>query len=235
MSPLPSLAALFLLAGGRLVGWFFHLGLIGLLLVSTVDSSFVPLPIPGISDIMLVIFAADHASFFLLVLIGTIGSAAGGFISYTVGQAGGMAFLEKHVPERILQRVTGWMESHAILSVALPAILPPPMPLSAFVLAAGAVHMSRKKFMTAFTVSRFVRHVIAVWLGVRYGHHVLALWTRFSARWGSLILICVWTFILLFTGLAIWKLYQTSKQVNLKPGERLKQGVQRRLPARRSA
>ena len=225
-------ATLLLLAGGhRLVSLFFHLGLLGLLLVSTVDSSFVPLPIPGISDIMLVIFAADHANIFLLVLIATAGSAAGGFISYTVGQAGGMKFLEKHVPERILKKVTGWMESHSILSVALPAILPPPMPLSAFVLAAGAVHMSRRKFMTAFTASRFVRHAIAVWLGVRYGHQVLGFWNRFSAKWGTTVLVVVWSLILLFTGYAIWKLYQTSKQVNLKPGERLKRGVQR-LPRR---
>ena len=31
--------------------------------------------------------------------------------------------------------------------------------------AAGAVHMSRRKFMTAFTLSRLVRHSIAAWLG----------------------------------------------------------------------
>ena len=35
--------------------FFFHLGLVGLLLVSIVDSSFVPLPIPGVTDIMLII------------------------------------------------------------------------------------------------------------------------------------------------------------------------------------
>ncbi len=30
--------------------WVFHFGLLGLFLVSIVDSSFVPLPVPGISD-----------------------------------------------------------------------------------------------------------------------------------------------------------------------------------------
>lgn len=224
------------MAGGhRLVHWFFSLGLLGLLLVSTVDSSFVPLPIPGISDVMIVLFAANHANLFFLVAIATLGSAAGGFISYSFGQAGGMAFLEKHVPERILKQVTGWMESHAILAVAVPAILPPPMPLSAFVLAAGAVRMSRKKFMTAFTVSRFLRHAIAAWLGIRYGRQVLALWSRFSDRWGTLILIILWSAILLFTGIAIWKLWKTSKQMQMEPGKRLKQGVQSKISGRRAA
>ncbi len=231
----PIAASLFLAGDHHLVSWFVRLGLLGLLLVSTVDSSFVPLPIPGISDIMLVIFAAGHANIYLLVICATVGSAAGGLVSYTVGQAGGMAFLERHVPERILKRVTGWMESHSILSVALPAILPPPMPLSPFVLAAGAVHMSKSKFMTAFTVSRFLRHAIAVWLGVRYGHQVLALWSRFSARWGTTILIVLWAVILLFTGIAVWKLYRTSRELNLRPGDRLKQGMQKRLPRRREA
>jgi len=233
----PRSLAVFLLAasGHRLVSWFFRLGLLGLLLVSTVDSSFVPLPIPGITDIMLVLFAASHTNAILLVLIATLGSAAGGFISYTVGQAGGMKFLSKHVPERILSRVTGWMERHAILAVALPALLPPPMPLSAFVLAAGAVHMSRKTFMTAFTLSRLARHAIAVWLGLRYGHAVLHLWTRFSAKWGTPILIGTWSVLAVFLAIALWRLYKTSKELKLEPGAKLKQGVQRRLPSRREA
>ncbi len=203
--------------GHPLVRFFFHLGLVGLFLVSIVDSSFVPLPIPGITDIMLILYAANHFNAILLVGIATLGSALGGLFSHTVGQAGGMKFLEHHVPARILTRVTSWMESHAILSVSLPAILPPPMPLSPFVLAAGAVHMSRRKFMTAFTLSRLVRHSIAVWLGIRYGHAVLHLWNKFSARWATSILIGVWTVILLSTGFAIWRLYRTSRAMNLKP------------------
>ncbi len=107
-----------------------------------------------------------------------------------------MAFLEKHVSKPILSRVTTWMEDHAILSVSLPALLPPPMPLSPFVLAAGAVHMSRKKFMWAFTISRFIRHCIAIWIGVRYGHAFLRLWSHFSDKWAATILIIIWTTIL---------------------------------------
>jgi membrane protein YqaA with SNARE-associated domain len=201
--------------GHSVMHFFFHLGLVGLGLVSIVDSSFVPLPIPGITDIMLVIYAAGHANPILLVAIATVGSATGGFLSHAAGQAGGMKFLEKHVPERTLHRVTRWMEHHPILSVALPAILPPPMPLSPFVLVAGAVCMSRKTFMTAFTLSRFVRHCIAVWLGIKYGHAVLGLWAHFSARWATTLLIAIWSIILIFTGIAIYKLYKTSR--DLKP------------------
>lgn len=224
MTPsLPTAAVLLAdaLAKGGALHFFFHFGLVGLFFVSIVDSSFVPLPIPGVTDVMLVVFAANHESLILLLLVSTIGSALGGLFSHSVGQAGGMAFLEKHVPERILKRVTSWMERHAILAVSLPAILPPPAPLSPFVLAAGALHMSRKKFMGAFTVSRCARHAIAIWLGVHYGKDVLHLWRSFSARWGTTILISFWTIIVLFTAIALWKLLKTSKSVRRNSADAL--------------
>jgi len=203
-----------------LMHFFFHLGLIGLFLVSIVNSTFVPLPIPGVADILVIIYAAAHANPILLVAIATLGSAIGGFASHAAGAAGGMAFLQKHISQRTLDRITSWMEKHPILAVALPAILPPPMPLWPFILAAGAVHMERKEFMWAFTTSRFLRHVIAVWLGIRYGHAVLRLWASFNAKWATTIMITLWSVILIFTAIAIWKLYRTSREFNLAPHKR---------------
>ena len=192
-------------------------GIAGVFLVSIVDSSFVPLPIPGITDIMVVVLAAEHANLFLLIGAATIGSFLGGYFSYKVGQSGGMAFLEKHVPPRIFKSVCNWMEEHAILSVALPAILPPPMPLSPFVLAAGALKMSRDKFLTTFTVSRAIRHTVAAWLGVHYGRHILHLWNSLSAKYATPVLIVLWVGIAISCAFAFWKLYKTSRTVGVHP------------------
>lgn len=188
----------------------------GVFLVSIVDSSFVPLPVPGITDIMIILLAAQRHSWILLVLFATAGSALGGYFSYQVGHSGGMAFLEKHVPPRIFKRVCEWMENHAILSVALPAVLPPPMPLSPFVLAAGALNMSRKKFLITFTISRALRHAAAAWLGIHYGRHILHLWNKLSAKYATPVLIVLWTLILVSCCIAFWKLYKTSKSVAAK-------------------
>jgi membrane protein YqaA with SNARE-associated domain len=196
---------------------FFSLGLFGVFLVSIVDSSFVPLPIPGVTDIMLVILAARHQNWFLLILAASVGSAIGGYLSYQVGQSGGMAFIEKRIPARIFKLVCDWMENHAILSVALPAILPPPMPLSPFVLAAGALRMSKKKFMSAFVISRTIRHFIVAWLGIHYGHHVLHLWNKLSAQYATTVLIVIWAAILISCAIAIWKLYKTSRTLRAHP------------------
>jgi membrane protein YqaA with SNARE-associated domain len=199
-------------------------GLVGVFLVSIVDSSFVPLPIPGLTDIMIVVLAAQHANLFLLIGGATVGSFLGGYFSYKVGQSGGMVFLEKHVPARIFKPVCHWMETHAILSVALPAILPPPMPLSPFVLAAGALKMSRNKFLITFTVSRFLRHAAFAGLGLYYGPHVLRMWNRFSRKYATPILITIWTLILASVSIAFWKIYRTTREVgghrDLQPAEK---------------
>ena len=216
--PHPTLTPALLLAtpstSNHLLGLLISFGLLGIFLVSIVDSSFVPLPIPGVTDILCVFFAARHTNPFLLIAVSTLGSALGGWFSYQVGQSGGMAFIEKRTPPRLFKRVSTWMESHAVLAVALPALLPPPMPLSVFVLAAGALKMSRPKFLWTFTLSRLLRHAFAVWLGIRYGRNVLRVWNRFSATWGTTILIVLWTGIALSLAYAFWKLYQTRKQLH---------------------
>jgi membrane protein YqaA with SNARE-associated domain len=206
-------------ARSPLMHFLFSFGICGVFLVSIVDSSFVPLPIPGITDIMIIVMAAQHQNVILLVLLASAGSALGGYFSHLVGQRGGMAFLQKHVPPRIFKRVCRWMESHAILSVALPAILPPPMPLSPFVLAAGALNMSRKKFMITFTISRALRHSAAAWLGIHYGRHIVRLWNSISAKYATAFLIVLWVGIAISCAIAFWKLYKTSRAVGVRsPG-----------------
>lgn len=186
-------------------------GIFGLFLVSIVDSSFVPLPLPGITDIMIIVLAAQHSGWFLLILLATAGSALGGYFSYQVGQRGGMAFLERHVPPRIFKRVCEWMENHAILSVALPAILPPPMPLSPFVLAAGALKMSLRRFMTAFTISRALRHGFCVWLGMHYGRVIIRTWNRFYARWDNTMFAVICVLIAVSIGVPIYTMWKEAR------------------------
>jgi len=193
-------------------------GPVGLFFVSIIDSSFIPLPIPGVTDIMLVLMAARHANWIVLVVVASAGSAIGGYVSYRVGMSGGMAFLEKRVPPRIFRRICDWMEHHAILAVALPAILPPPMPLAPFVLAAGALKMSKRKFMMAFTLSRTVRHLIAAGLGLYYGRPILRLWNHLSEKYATTILIVIWSVILVSCAVAFWQLYKASRSVAASQG-----------------
>jgi membrane protein DedA with SNARE-associated domain len=48
-----------------------------------------------------------------------------------------------------------------------------------FLVAAGAMQYSRKKFLGALALGRGIRYTVAAWLGFVYGRHVL----RFFARY----------------------------------------------------
>ena len=48
----PATALFAFAASHKALHFLFHLGLVGLFVISSVDSSFIPLPIPGVTDIM---------------------------------------------------------------------------------------------------------------------------------------------------------------------------------------
>jgi membrane protein YqaA with SNARE-associated domain len=178
--------------GRRIVRYFFKLGLIGLFLISAIDSSPIPLPIPGSSDLLVVLLAAQRHGWFLVTLIATLGSVVGATASYQTGITGGLPLVNKYVPARFRDRITRWTENHSLLSVALPAILPPPAPLMPFLIAAGALKMPRARYYWSFTISRFARHAFFAWLGMHYGRKIMPLYLRFADKYGWVLLVIVW-------------------------------------------
>ncbi len=179
-------------SGRKVVRYFFKLGLLGVFFICIIDSSPIPLPIPGSSDILVVLLAAQRHDWFLVTLIATAGSIIGAAISYQTGVAGGMPLFEKYVPSRFRKRITHWTENHALLSVALPAILPPPAPLMPFLIAAGALKMPRARYYFSFTISRFARHAFYAWLGLHYGRRIMPVYLRFADKYGWILLVIVW-------------------------------------------
>ncbi len=186
-------------------------GLPGLLFVSAVDSSPIPLPIPGSTDILIILLAARSHDWFLLVLLSTIGSMIGGYSSYHAGRVGGMRVLKRYVSARYLERITEWVEHHSVLAVSLPAILPPPMPLTPFLLAAGALKMSLQRYMTAFTISRAVRHGVCAWLGIRYGRVIVRTWNRFYARWDNTMFAVICVLIVVSIGVPLYTMWKEAR------------------------
>ncbi len=195
-------------AGNRITRYFFRLGLLGLFFISVIDSSPIPLPIPGSSDILVVLLAAHRHGWLLVTVIATLGSVVGAGISYQAGIIGGMPLVDKYVPSRFGDRIRNWTEKHAIISTALPAILPPPAPLMPFLIAAGALKMPKSKFYASFTISRFFRHAFFAWLGVHYGRHIMPAYLRFADKYGWILLIAVWGSVIFGVFYAIMKLRQ---------------------------
>ncbi len=175
-----------------MVRYFFKLGLLGLFLIAAIDSSPIPLPIPGSSDLLVTLLAAQRHAWLAVTLVATVGSVVGAAASYHTGLVGGITLVDRYVPRRFRNRIQHWTEEHALLSVALPAILPPPAPLMPFLIAAGAFRMPKTRYYVSFTASRFVRHALFAWLGVHYGRRIMPVYLRFADRYGWILLVIVW-------------------------------------------
>ena len=58
-----------------------------------------------------------------------------------------------------------------------------------------------------------LQHSASAALGVYFGPHVLRIWNIFSRKYGTEILIAIWSVILISVGIAFWKLYKASRAV----------------------
>lgn len=140
-----------------------------------------------------------------LVAWALAGSIVGGYMTWGTGRKGGTAILERFVSAKRLRLVTGWVKGHGALSIAIAALLPPPIPLLPFLLAAGALGVSRGRFFIAYGAARTIRYSLIGWLGFTYGRRLVRLWTKELHGWSGPIL---WTFLaLLLVGAAygVWK------------------------------
>ena len=165
-----------------------------MILIGALDSSL--LSLPEINDYLVVArcYTHPHAVFFF-PMFAAIGSVLGCWLLYTILQRGGLAFRIEHI-----QRVELAYARFGILALAVPALLPPPMPFKVFVATAGALQFPRRRFLWTILVARSVRYYTEGTLAVFYGERVL----RFFKDNGLLIVSTVAGLCLI--GLAVYLL-----------------------------
>jgi membrane protein YqaA with SNARE-associated domain len=185
--------------------WLIHLGVIGVFAVSLLDASIIPLPLPGSTDLLMLLLAANQGNPWLLAAAAISGSLIGGYLTWSAGSKGGEAMLQRYVPKRFLAPITRWVKRNGMLTVSLAAVMPPPIPLMPFLLSAGALGVSRNRFLIGFGVARTARYSLIAWLGVTYGRQVIRAWAQYLAGWSVVV---IWSFIGLLIAAVIfgaWK------------------------------
>lgn len=192
--------------------WVARLGAPGLFAVSLIDASIIPLAIPGSTDLLLIWLIGHGGSPWLLGLCAWGGSLVGAWTTWRLGKKGGEKAIRRYVPPRFQKRVRGWAQKHPLLVLFLPAVLPPPIPLWPFLLAAGALGATWKRFLAAFGAGRALRYGMDSWLAYVYGRRLMRLWSSTLKQWESEIL-CSFIFLTVL-GIAwgIWKLRRTARQ-----------------------
>jgi membrane protein YqaA with SNARE-associated domain len=158
--------------------WLRHLGGVGLVLLGLADNSIVPLP--GSMDVLTILLAARHSNlWWYYAFMATLGAVIGGYITYGLARKGGKEAFESKLSKKTAEKVFNRFERWGFFAVVVPAILPPPFPIVPFLLAAGALQYSRKKFVAALALGRGIRFTIVAGLGAIYGRHIVRFFSRY--------------------------------------------------------
>ena len=155
---------------GRIRSLALALGGPGLFLVAFLDSTF--LPLPGITDILLVVMVTRRpAAAIWYVLLTVAGSVAGCLVMHAIGRKGGDALVRARFTGERTERAMASLQRHGLMAVLIPSLLPPPAPFKLFVLLAGVVGIGAVPFAIAIAIGRLARYTVLAVLAVRYGSH----------------------------------------------------------------
>lgn len=184
-------------------GWLQHLGGIGLILLGFVDNS--PLPLPGGMDALTVILAANQKRWWwYYAIMATIGGVLGGYMTFSVARKGGKEGLEKKLSRKKAAFARKKFEKYGFWSLFVPALLPPPVPYSPFLIVAGGLDYSPRKFLVAVGTARTIRYFVLSWLGSIYSRQIFGFFQQYykPVLWTLLALVLVGG---IAGGLYVWK------------------------------
>jgi membrane protein YqaA with SNARE-associated domain len=154
-----------------------------MVLIGALDSSL--LSLPEINDYLVVMRCySDPKSVFYFPLFAALGSVLGCLLLYALMRRGGQAVLRRRFRQQDIERVERAYARFGFLALAVPALLPPPMPFKIFVATAGALEYPRRRFIVTIMVARSARYFIEGALAVYYGREVI----NFLKHYGPMIL-----------------------------------------------
>jgi len=159
---------------------------LSMILIGALDSSL--LSLPEVNDYLVIVRCYTHPRTALFFpMFAATGSVLGCLLLYTILQRGGLALLHRRFKVERIQKVERAYARFGILALAVPALLPPPLPFKIFVATAGALQFPRRRFLLTILIARSVRYYTEGLLAVFYGERVL----RFLKDNGLLIISVV--------------------------------------------
>jgi membrane protein YqaA with SNARE-associated domain len=145
----------------------------GLVLLGALDASlFVFIPF-GTDAVVIYMCARDAKLFWLYPLLTTAGSVAGAAVTYVIGARISATSLDRFVSPRRLEQFQTRLKTIGPFTLGVSAILPPPFPLTAFVLVSGALKVPLVRFLAVFATARLLRFGAEALLARRFGTSLL--------------------------------------------------------------
>jgi len=151
-----------------LVSW----GPLGVFLLAILDSTGLPV-VSGVDGLVILLAVQSPDSAYITAALAVVGSIMGSLVLFWIARRGGEAYFERHSQTRRGKKMKQWFLEYGLLTVFIPALVPIPMPLKLFVVAAGAFEVSPLVFTGVLSVARIPRYFALAWLGRRLGPETL--------------------------------------------------------------
>jgi membrane protein YqaA with SNARE-associated domain len=172
--------------------FFLHLGVLGLVILGILDSSFLFFPIGN--DLLLVILAARHHAWLpVYVLAASAGSAGGVFLLDLVCRKGGQEGLQRMMSQKRYRNLKHQMERRIAIPLIVACIAPPPFPFTAVVGAASAFQYPRMRLLGIILGARAIRFSLVGWAAIHWGRRVLQVADSSAFTWfiAGFAVLCV--------------------------------------------
>ena len=155
--------------------FFRRLGLLGLFLMSALDSSFLVLPFGN--DLLLIAFVSSNREgwgWIGYVLVSAIGSVVGVFVLDLLMRNAGEKGLQHFISEKKIEKLKSKLENKMGITVFIATLIPPPFPFTPVVMTASALQCPRVKLFSAVFFGRLVRFGVEAVLALYFGRQVIA-------------------------------------------------------------
>ena len=186
----------------------------GAYLLAALDATMVFFLPFGIDALVIYLSARSGMFFWIYPLLAAAGSVTGAAITYWVGRKVGELGLERLVPGHRFERFRRRVQKQGAVAMAFAALLPPPFPLTPFVLTCGALEVDRWIFFSTFALMRLIRFGGEAALARVYGRGVLRVLESQSFQTLVVGFIFVAVAGTLISGIMLWR---SVRQPRLRP------------------
>ena len=152
----------------RLIATLLRWGPAGVFFIAIIDSAGIPV-IGGVDGLVITIAIGNREMAYPAAAMATLGSIIGSLILFFIARRGGEAYYQSHATTARAVRMKRWFLEYGLLTVFIPGMIPIPMPLKLFIIAAGAFQVSPFAFTAVITLARIPRYFGLAWLGRRFG------------------------------------------------------------------